>query len=82
MLRRKGSSPFSRIFFVIEICGNSAVVARHLAKVDVAGSNPVFRSIANIETDAVYLFCGNSAEVARHLAKVDVAGSNPVFRSN
>ena len=66
------------------------MVARHLAKVDVAGSNPVFRSncvaqpqqtvYCNI-TDA-NLFCGNSAVVARHLAKVDVAGSNPVFRSN
>ncbi len=36
--RRGGSSPFTRI------CGSSSVVEHHLAKVGVAGSNPVFRS--------------------------------------
>jgi hypothetical protein len=38
--RRGGSSPFTRT-----ICGSSSVVEHHLAKVGVAGSNPVFRSI-------------------------------------
>ena len=38
-LRRGGSTPFTRI------CGSSSVVEHHLAKVGVAGSNPVFRSI-------------------------------------
>ena len=37
-LRRGGSSPSTRI-----ICGSSSVVEHHLAKVGVAGSNPVFR---------------------------------------
>ena len=30
---------------LIAICGSSSVVEHHLAKVGVAGSNPVFRSI-------------------------------------
>ena len=37
--RRGGSTPFTRIR------GSSSVVEHHLAKVGVAGSNPVFRSI-------------------------------------
>ena len=37
--RRGGSIPFARI------CGNNSVVECNLAKVDVAGSNPVSRSI-------------------------------------
>ena len=37
------------------ICGNSSVVERHLAKVNVAGSNLVSRS--NIRTVFIYLFC-------------------------
>ncbi len=40
--RRGGSSPFTRTYM---ICGSSSVVEHHLAKVGVAGSNPVFRSI-------------------------------------
>jgi hypothetical protein len=36
--RRGGSSPSTRT------CGSSSVVEHHLAKVGVAGSNPVFRS--------------------------------------
>jgi hypothetical protein len=39
--RRGGSTPFTRTKFV---CGSSSVVEHHLAKVGVAGSNPVFRS--------------------------------------
>ncbi len=39
--RRGGSTPFTRIH-----CGSSSVVEHHLAKVGVAGSNPVFRSSA------------------------------------
>ena len=35
-LRRGGSTPFTRI------CGSSSAVEHHLAKVGVAGSNPVF----------------------------------------
>ena len=38
--RRGGSTPFTRT-----ICGSSSVVEYNLAKVGVAGSNPVFRSI-------------------------------------
>ena len=41
-LRRGGSTPFTRIR------GSSSVVEHHLAKVGVAGSNPVFRSINDI----------------------------------
>ncbi len=37
--RVEGSSPLAGI----EGCGNSSVVEHHLAKVGVAGSNPVFR---------------------------------------
>ena len=39
-VRRGGSTPFTRT-----VCGSSSVVEHHLAKVGVAGSNPVFRSI-------------------------------------
>ncbi len=39
--RRGGSSPFTR---TIIFRGSSSVVEHHLAKVGVAGSNPVFRS--------------------------------------
>ncbi len=38
-----GSTPFTRTIFIIT-CGSSSVVEHHLAKVGVAGSNPVFRS--------------------------------------
>ena len=41
-LRRGGSTPFTRTIFTS--CGSSSVVEHHLAKVGVAGSNPVFRS--------------------------------------
>jgi hypothetical protein len=40
--RRGGSTPFTRTIFLY--CGSSSVVEHHLAKVGVAGSNPVFRS--------------------------------------
>ena len=40
-LRRGGSSPFARIGL---LRGNNSVVECNLAKVDVAGSNPVSRS--------------------------------------
>ena len=40
--RRGGSTPFTRTIHFI--CGSSSVVEHHLAKVGVAGSNPVFRS--------------------------------------
>jgi hypothetical protein len=43
-LRRGGSSPSTRTMFVRK-CGSSSVVEHHLAKVGVAGSSPVFRSI-------------------------------------
>ena len=42
MLRLAGSSPASR---KTKICESSSVVELHLAKVDVAGSSPVFRSL-------------------------------------
>ena len=40
---RGGSTPFTRTFKLYS--GSSSVVEYHLAKVGVAGSNPVFRSI-------------------------------------
>ncbi len=43
--RRGGSTPFTRIDLINR--GSSSVVEHHLAKVGVAGSNPVFRSIKN-----------------------------------
>ena len=44
--RRGGSTPFTRIGNILLqfISGSSSVVEHHLAKVGVAGSNPVFRS--------------------------------------
>jgi hypothetical protein len=48
--RRGGSSPFTRI-----LCGSSSVVEYNLAKVGVAGSNPVFRST---------IICAGVAELA------------------
>ena len=48
--RRGGSSPFTRtitkrsVSLAFCLCGSSSVVEHHLAKVGVAGSNPVFRS--------------------------------------
>ena len=49
--RRGGSTPFTRtIYFqkmLLLLCGSSSVVEHHLAKVGVAGSNPVFRSKNN-----------------------------------
>ena len=54
------------------------LVEHDLAKVGVAGSSPVFRSI-------FYKVLNTSAKVAHlvehDLAKVGVAGSSPVFRS-
>ena len=47
------------------------MVEHHLAKVGVASSSLVFRSI----------ICGNSSVVEHHLAKVGVASSSLVFRS-
>ena len=40
--RRGGSSPSTRIYL---LSGSSSVVEHHLAKVGVAGSSPVFRSM-------------------------------------
>ena len=62
------------------ICGNSSVVERHLAKVDVAGPTPVSRSIPSTRSSKLHIR-GNSSVVERHLAKVDVAGPTPVSRS-
>ena len=48
--RRGGSTPFTRTYVYYDtklsnhIRGSSSVVEHHLAKVGVAGSNPVFRS--------------------------------------
>ncbi len=44
--RRGGSTPFTRTN--LNLCGSSSVVEHHLAKVGVAGSNPVFRSNGGI----------------------------------
>ena len=64
------------------------MVERHLAKVNVASSNLVFRSItyrgsrkvSSIEKLHIQLR-GSGSVVERHLAKVNVASSNLVFRS-
>ena len=47
--RRGGSTPFTRTILKLSytnsiVSGSSSVVEHHLAKVGVAGSNPVFRS--------------------------------------
>ena len=56
-------------------CNNAEVaqlVEHNLAKVRVAGSSPVFRSLLNAKV----------AQLVEHdLPKVGVAGSSPVFRS-
>ena len=63
--RRGGSTPFTRTNGLFNIlpdflkttyisCGSSSVVEHHLAKVGVAGSNPVFRS----------MICAGVAELA------------------
>ena len=64
------------------------LVERDLAKVEVAGSSPVFRSKGNPSEDFQNKNW-NLAKIAkiaqlveRDLAKVEVAGSSPVFRSN
>ena len=49
------------------------MVECNLAKVDVAGSSPVSRSM-------LAAFCESNSEVECNLAKVDVAGSSPVSR--
>src|SRR5699024_757779 len=48
VLRRGGSIPFTRTIQYIIERGSSSVVEHHLAKVGVAGSNPVFRSIQSV----------------------------------
>ena len=45
--RVRGSNPLWLITIFLK-CGSSSVVEHHLAKVGVAGSNPVFRSINDI----------------------------------
>ena len=37
------------------ICGSSSVVECHLAKVDVAGPNPVYRSTFSLQNGAEFL---------------------------
>ena len=53
-LRRGGSTPFTRTS-KRKKCGSSSVVEHHLAKVGVAGSNPVFRSNYTIHAGVVEL---------------------------
>ena len=52
---RMGSSPFARTIFILccGACGSSSVVECHLAKVDVAGPNPVYRSTLRCHSQAV-----------------------------
>ena len=57
------------------ICGSNSVVECNLAKVEVAGSNPVSRSIFFTP------HCGSNSAVECQLPKLKVAGSNPVSRS-
>ena len=56
-------------------CGSNSVVECNLAKVEVAGSNPVSRSIFFTP------HCGSNSAVECQLPKLKVAGSNPVSRS-
>ena len=53
---RMGSSPFARTIFILccGACGSSSVVECHLAKVDVASPNLVYRS-----TLGAYVGCPN-----------------------
>ena len=85
LLRRQTQHPANAVknYF----CGNSSVVERNLAKVDVAGPIPVSRLLLLIQKSSLrgysvaVIFCGNSSVVERNLAKVDVAGPIPVSRS-
>ena len=51
--RRKSSSLFVRTTLSNGACGSSSVVECHLAKVDVAGPNPVYRSTLRCHSQAV-----------------------------
>ena len=67
-------------------CGNSSVVEHNLAKVGVAGSNPVSRSIyiqagAGISTGPVDLCGGVAKWLRRRSAKPLFSGSNPLAAS-
>ena len=58
--------------------GNSSVVERHLAKVDVAGSSPVSRSIFRIHPPRRRDLSGRHSQVAKaEDCKSLIPGSNP-----
>ncbi len=61
-----------------EVCGNSSVVEHHLAKVGVAGSTPVSRSIVFRELR----MRRHSQVVRQRSAKPLFPGSNPGAASN
>lgn len=50
--RVEGSTPLAGT-----ISGSSSVVERHLAKVEVAGSNPVFRLLGHLVSDVTIVTC-------------------------
>ena len=76
-----------RTFFALS--GSNSVVECNLAKVEVAGSNPVSRSILcrnalrgmALRFTEAPLVGGNNSTVECQLPKLKVAGSNPVSRS-
>ncbi len=78
LVRFRPEAPFADVAHLVE---------RHLAKVEVAGSSPVIRSMkCPCSTERGHFLTYHlSADVAhpveRHLPKVDVAGSSPVIRS-
>ena len=84
MLRREGSSPSSRtISNLVNICGNSSVVERHLAKVDVAGPTPVSRSKSKEAIQIlsgslffiIIIFIGAHCETYKRIHKIRKIGS-------
>ena len=53
------------IISLLSKCGSSSVVEHNLAKVGVAGSSPVFRSIVSYIVRCFYRFLNSSAGRAR-----------------
>ncbi len=75
-----GENEATRLRFnITQYAEVAQLVERHLAKVDVAGPSPVFRSNDRLGPNNKYAEVAQLVE--RHLAKVDVAGPSPVFRS-
>ena len=54
----------NQMYTQINICGSGSVVERCLAKADIAGSNPVSRSIASTYVEAFFMTDSNLASNA------------------